>query len=424
MFYQQTILDNGITVITERMDSVGSIALGIWTRVGSRDERVEQAGMSHFMEHMMFKGTPTRTAVDISRAFDAMGAELNAFTSKETTCYYARFLDAHLEEAFDILADMVVNSTFTDENISSEREVVLEEIARTTDTPEDYVFDVAADALWPTAPLGRPVLGRQDTVARFDHEDCVAYHAAHYTASNLVVSAAGNLDHDAIVRLTQSKLGGLPAGERLVRAEHPAQVSRPMALLKRETEQAHVVYALPYLPAGDPDRFASSLLDNVLGSGMSSRLFQEVREKRGLVYAIYTYASSYTGAGSYAVYAGTRPVNIEQVVSIVVDELRRAHSSGVSAEELARAKESSIGQLALAMESPRQHMVTLGRCRVLDRELLSFEETEERVRSVELEDVARVADRVFSGTPTLAVISNLEPGQISEHFANQDALRS
>jgi predicted Zn-dependent peptidase len=423
MFYQQTILDNGITVITERMDSVASVALGMWVRVGSRDETTGQAGMSHFMEHMMFKGTPTRTAMDISRSFDAMGAELNAFTSKETTCYYARFLDAHLEEAFTILADMVVNSTFTDEDISSEREVVLEEIARTTDTPEDYVFDVASDALWPTAPLGRPVLGHRDTVSLFDHADCAAYHTARYTASNLVVSAAGNLDHDEIVRLAQNKLGGLFKGKRLTRVEHPAQTNRPMALLKRETEQAHVVYTLPYLPANDPDRFAATLLDSVLGGGMSSRLFQEVREKRGLVYAIYTYASSYEGAGSYGVYAGTRPANIEQVVAITVEELRKMHASGVSAEELARAKESSIGQLALAMESPRQHMVMLGRNRVLDHDLLSIEETEERVRAVRLEDVSRVADRVFSGVPTLAIISNMESDQLSGCFADQDVLR-
>lgn len=371
----------------------------------------------------MFKGTPTRTAMDISRSFDAMGAELNAFTSKETTCYYARFLDAHLEEAFTILADMVVNSTFTDEDISSEREVVLEEIARTTDTPEDYVFDVASDALWPTAPLGRPVLGHRDTVSLFDHADCAAYHTARYTASNLVVSAAGNLDHDEIVRLAQNKLGGLFKGKRLTRVEHPAQTNRPMALLKRETEQAHVVYTLPYLPANDPDRFAATLLDSVLGGGMSSRLFQEVREKRGLVYAIYTYASSYEGAGSYGVYAGTRPANIEQVVAITVEELRKMHASGVSAEELARAKESSIGQLALAMESPRQHMVMLGRNRVLDHDLLSIEETEERVRAVRLEDVSRVADRVFSGVPTLAIISNMESDQLSGCFADQDVLR-
>lgn len=404
MFYRKTVLDNGITVISEPMDSVRSITLGIWFAVGSRDESAPEAGMSHFMEHMMFKGTPTRTARSISEEFDRFGAELNAFTSKEYTAYYSRFVDEHLHRAFEVLADMVVNSNLDDPSCTSEREVVIEEIARMEDSPDDQIHELFSHALWPTHPIGLPILGSRDTVGGFDNAQSVAFHSRHYLTGNAVVAAAGNVDHDELVALAETKLAGLSAGPRSTRPVAQAAGCSRLTVLPKETEQAHICYGVAAMNAHHPDRFALSLLDGVLGGGMASRLFQEIREKRGLAYAVYSYSALYQDTGEFAVYAGTRPSNAEEVVELIRTELDRVANEGVTPDELDRVRQAATGHLVLGMESTRNRMQRLGKNEVTGGEILSADEIMERFNAVTMEDVRRVSAEVLSAEKALAVI--------------------
>lgn len=405
MFYEKTVLDNGITVITEHMEGVRSAALGFWVRVGGRDESPAEYGMSHFMEHMLFKGTTTRSALDISTAFDALGAEFNAFTSREYTCFYARLLDERLALGFEILADMLVNSTFAHKDILPEREVVLEEIARSQDTPDDYVYDVFSDAMFPHDPLGRPVLGTPDTVSGFDTDEMLRYHDAHYTTGNLAVVACGNVDHAALVDLALRCLSGLPAGSWLDRPKVDSRERTMLSCVKKETEQANIILGAPSVVNNDPRRFAYSLLDIIIGGGMSSRLFQEIREKRGLVYSVYASSQPYEGAGIFEMYAGTRPENVAEVVKVATEQFALAAQDGVSDDELARAKELAAGSFVLGTESTRTRMSRLGRLAVLDLPVDSIDEMIEKYRAVTIDEVNDAARALFTQDMTLAVVS-------------------
>jgi predicted Zn-dependent peptidase len=404
-FYQKTVLDNGITVITERMDAVRSVSLGIWFKVGSRDETDVNQGISHFMEHMMFKGTEKRDALTISQDFESIGAEQNAFTSKEYTCYYARFVDDKLPRIVEILGDMVTSSVFAQEAIDSEREVVIEEIARSEDTPDDYVFELFSREIYPTHALGRPIIGTRDVVGAFAHADCIAYRDSHYHSGNCVVVAAGSIDHDELVQLCREHLSSLPKGAGNTREEVVEKTRGKFAFMTKDTEQAHIIYGMPGLSLGEEDRFAGSILDTALGGGMSSRLFQEVREKRGLAYAIYATTIPYVGSGQFVTYAGTRPSNTEKVLSIIHSEFKKVLDEGITADELERIREYVIGHIVLSTESTSSRMLRLGKSAISDVELLSLDELIERYRSVTLEDLARVSARVLDQTPTVAIIS-------------------
>ncbi|MBN1192576.1 MAG: insulinase family protein [Coriobacteriia bacterium] len=404
MFYDKTVLDNGITVMTESMDTVRSVTLGIWCAVGSRDESAPEAGMSHFMEHMMFKGTPTRTAADISQAFDRLGAELNAFTSKEYTCYYARLLDQHTSDAVEILSDMVVSASLEQDACSSEREVVLEEISRFEDSPDDRVHELFASTLMPSHPLGLPVIGTRDTVGTFDHDAAAAFHREHYRTGNIVVAAAGALAHDDIVRMVEEHLV-LPRGERTARV-HAVPTTEPcLKVLTKDTEQAHICWGVAGLPARDPDRFTLAVLDGVLGGGMASRLFQEIREKRGLAYAVYSYHAQYQDTGQFVVYAGTRPDNAAEVIGLIREGVDALCADGISADELDRVRESIKGQMILGLESTRSRMTRLGKSEVTDGELLSLDEIIERIDAVTTGGVQEMAQRIFDGNHALAIIA-------------------
>lgn len=412
MFYRKTVLDNGITVMSEPTDSVRSVALGIWFAVGSRDENPLEAGMSHFMEHMMFKGTSTRSAKDISEAFDRLGAELNAFTSKEYTCYYSRFVDDHLPTAFELLADMVVDASLADDAAASERQVVIEEIARMEDTPDDRIHEIFANALWPDHPIGLPILGSRDSVGSFGHAEAVSFRAKHYLTGNCVVAAAGSVDHDALVALTERHLGSLTQGPRSVRPVAQAAGESRISLLAKETEQAHICYGVETMNAHHPDRFALSILDGVLGGGMSSRLFQEIREKRGLAYAVYSFAALYQDTGEFAVYAGTRPENAEEVIRLIRAETERIAASGVTPAELDRVRQSVKGHLVLGMESTRVRMTRLGKNEVSGGEILSADEIVERFDAVTMDDLERVAGTVLDRQKVLAIIGPFTEEQL------------
>jgi predicted Zn-dependent peptidase len=412
MFYERTELPNGITVMTESMDSVRSITLGIWFAVGSRDESPAEAGMSHFMEHMMFKGTPTRTAFDISETFDRLGAELNAFTSKEYTAYYSRFVDEHLPTAFEVLADMVVSASLDDESCESEREVVIEEIARMEDTPDDRIHEIFSHALWPDHPIGLPILGSRETVGSFDHARSAEFRSHHYVTGNCVIAVAGNVRHDEVVELAQRFLGALPAGKRSVRpAAHAAGASR-LSVLTKETEQAHICYGVATMNAHHPDRFALAVLDGVLGGGMASRLFQEIREKRGLAYAVYSFSALYQDTGQFAVYAGTRPANVEEVVKLMRLEMERIAEKGVEPDELERVRQAATGHLVLGLESTRMRMQRLGKNEVTGGEILSADEVIQRFEAVTMDDLRRVSAEALTAEKVLAVIGPFEAEQL------------
>lgn len=412
MYCDKTVLDNGITVVSEHMDSVHSVALGFWVYAGARDEAPRFYGMSHFMEHMLFKGTPSRSALDISTAFDALGAELNAFTSRECTCFYSRVIDEHLPEAFEILADMVVNASFDQDAIDLEREVVIEEIARNEDSPDEYVYDLFADAMFPTHPLGRPVLGNRTTVGGFESADMHEYHDAHYTTGNLVVAASGNVSHEQLVELSKKYLSEMKPGERQHRAFSAESQRARLACLQKETEQAHILVGYPAFDTNDSRRFALGILDTALGGGMSSRLFQEIREKRGLVYSVYTTTQLFEDAGVFAAYAGTRPDNVREVLDVMRQEFSAAAAKGITQEELDRARELICGNFVFSMESTRAHMTRLGRLFVLGLEARSPEQTLEDYRSVTLQQVNEVAGDLLSQEPTVAVVSPYSQGDI------------
>jgi predicted Zn-dependent peptidase len=404
VFYERTVLSNGVTVITESIPSVRSIAVGIWVAAGSRDENPEEAGISHFLEHMMFKGTPTRSATDISEAFDRLGAEVNAFTSEETTCYFSRVVDHHAPEAFSILADMVVRPLFEESASVSEREVVLEEISRIEDTPDQKADELFTETLWAGHPVGLPVIGRAETVGGFTPAHLRSYTSRHYRTGDIVVAAAGNLAHDAMVDLVCDHLAGLPVGERADRVLSTPTAERRVVVATKELEQAHICWGTLALAANDPDRFTLDLLNAVLGGSMASRLFREIREKRGLVYAVQSYVSRRADTGGITVYAGTRPDNSAEVIRLITEEVAKVLESGIDAEELARAKDSVEGALVLGLENTNRRMMRLGGAEAGSLELLSIDEVMERYAAVTLQDVHRVAKATLGGPRTLAVV--------------------
>ena len=405
MFYNKTVLDNGVTVISERMEGVRSVALGLWVRVGNRDEAVSEYGISHFMEHMLFKGTPTRNAQDISVAFDSLGAELNAFTSREYTCFYARMIDDNLPKGFEILSDMLVNAAFRQEDIDPEREVVIEEINRAEDGPEDRVYDVFSDAMFPTHPLGRPVLGNRERVGSFVTADMKSYHDRHYTSENIFVVCTGSVDHDALVEMAQRYLADVVGGPRLKRTDEPEASRKLFACEQKDCEQAHILFGTPTIDAAHDARFAHAIMDAALGGGMSSRLFTEIREKRGLVYSVYTMSSLNEDCGSFSMYAGTRPENVGEILEVTRKEFARFVNEGIACDELQRIKEMVCGNLVLGMESTRAHMTRLGRLACASRPITSLDEVLERYRSVTVDEVNEIANKILTQEPTIAIVS-------------------
>lgn len=384
---------DGLRVVTEEVSSVRSLAVGLWVRTGSRDEDPAQAGISHFLEHLLFKGTKDHSATEIAEIFDGMGASVNAATSKESTHLYARFLDEHTDRAFEVLSQMLLGPTYPE--VDSEREVVLEEIAMYEDEPQDRVHDVLADAVFGEHPLGCRVLGRSEVISSIPVPEISEYHQARYRAPTLVVAAAGNLEHAAIASLAEKHLS--PAGGES--DSPPPDTSQDPARLRfyaKETEQYHICFGAPGIARGDERRFTLGILDSVLGGSTSSRLFREIREKRGLAYAVGTYADQFIERGLVAIYVGTREENLEEVGEVIGREVNRIRSEGISAEELERAKENLKGRMVLGLESTPARMSRLARSILFDVELLTIDELLARVDAVTLEDVAELAAELWA----------------------------
>jgi predicted Zn-dependent peptidase len=391
--HQLTELDSGVRVVTEAMPSVRSVALGFWMRVGSRDETPEQAGISHFLEHLLFKGTDRFSSTEIDQIFDGLGAEINAGTSKETTSVYSRFLDQHLDRAFDVMADMVLRPTYPD--IDSERQVVIEEIAMYEDEPSDKVHDVLSEAVFGEHPLGRPIIGKADVISSVPVPDIAAYHDSRYTGANLVVSAAGQVEHDHLVSLVEAAVSPRPGDPN---ATGPVEAGRTprVCFHQKQTEQYHLALGAPGIARDDDRRYILRVLDTILGGSSSSRLFQEVREKRGLAYSVYSYSSQYLGAGQVAIYVGTRPDRVSEAMEVIGAELRKLQDSTISPDELERAKENVKGRTVLSMESTLTRMNRLGSSVLMGLPVLSLDEIIAEIDKITLDDVQELARELWA----------------------------
>ena len=407
---RRTVLPGGLRVVTETLPTVRSAAFGIWVGVGSRDETPVLNGATHYLEHLLFKGTERRSALDISSALDAVGGEMNAFTAKEYTCYYARVLDNDLPLAIDVVSDMLTGSLIREEDILTERDVVLEEIAMTEDDPGDVVHDLFAQVMYGSSPLGRPVLGTVDTINALTRDQVAGFYKRRYRPEHLVVAAAGNVDHAKVVRQVERAFAGSLTRTDVVPAE-PRGGSRALKtagkveILDRPTEQAHLVLGLPGLARRDDRRWALGVLNSALGGGMSSRLFQEVREKRGLAYSVYSYASSYADTGLFGIYAGCQPKRVEEVLKICREELQRVAEQGITDEELKRAIGQMSGSTVLGMEDTGSLMSRVGKAELCYGTHLSVDELLGKISAVTLDDVREVAASVLGAyQPSLAVI--------------------
>jgi predicted Zn-dependent peptidase len=405
--FERTDLDNGIRILTERMPEVRSATLGAWVGAGSRDEQPELSGATHFLEHLLFKGTSSRTAKDIAEAYDAVGGDVNAFTAKEFTCFYARTLDNDLPMSVEIIADMLQNSLLRQEDVDAERSVVLEEISMHEDAPDDIVFDLFTETIWGEHPLGRRVQGMSNTIAAMPRDEIDAYWRLHYKPGNLVVAAAGSVDHQLVVDGVTRAFSNSPAGpQRPARSgdEAPPFHGR-VAVLERPVEQVHLVFGSAGVARNDPRRWAFGVMNVVLGGGMSSRLFQEIREKRGLVYSVYSGHSSFAEAGLFTVYAATGEERVEEVLDLVRKEIDSVLEKGITAEELERGKGHLKGSIVLGLEDTSSRMSRLGKGELCHGEILSPDEMLARIEAVTLEDVHRSAEETIGATPwALAVV--------------------
>jgi predicted Zn-dependent peptidase len=418
---RSTVLDGGLRVVSEYLPSVRSVALGIWASVGSRDEDRPHAGATHYLEHLLFKGTRKRTALDISSAIDAVGGELNAFTSKEYTCYYARVLDTDLPLAVDVVSDMVIGSVIAPKEVDAERGVILEEIAMNDDDPSDVVHEAFMAKLFGDTPLGRPILGTVDSINKITREQIADHYAARYGPEHLVVAVAGGVDHDKLVALAADAFRPVLRAAR----PQPPRLSGPgvaepgtgVQLVSRSIEQANVILGSEGLARIDDRRFALGVLNAALGGGMSSRLFQEVREKRGLAYSVYSFTSQYADTGMFGVYAGCQPAKTDEVLAICREEIEKVVSRGLTDGELDRGKGQMRGQLVLGLEDPSSRMSRLGKSELVYDRLEPVDEILGKIEAVTNDDIREVAGLVLGRPKTLAVVGPFDDADFSAAVA-------
>ena len=416
MHYSLTTLSNGLRVVTDPMPDVRSVALGVWADAGTRDEQPNEAGAAHFLEHLLFKGSDRMSAREIAESFDAVGGRSNAFTSKEETCYWARLRDSDLPLGIEILSEMVRRPAFRQDEIDSEKHVVLEEINMNEDDPTDVAYEEFSRALWKGHDLERPVLGTKASITGMGRDDIHGFWSRRYHAASTVVSVAGRVDHGALADIAEVFFGDWHADES-PHDHTPATIEPRVAVRHRETEQTHLVFGGEGIKKGDERRFAYGLLNHVMGGGMSSRLFREIREQRGLAYAVYSFRFPYSDSGGYGVYVGTTPTQTEQVLNLVTAEFDKLVADGITSAELDRAKGHVQGSLALSEEDPNSRMIRLGRDELSGQEHLSLDETLARYEQVTLEDVRSVAREVLSGPKVIGATGPHDPAELEPFVA-------
>jgi predicted Zn-dependent peptidase len=411
---RREVLSNGLTILTEEMPHVRSVSIGIWIKTGSRHESPEWNGISHFSEHMVFKGTKTRNAEQIAREVDSVGGNMDAFTAKECICFDVKVLDEHLPKALDILSDLVLNPVFDAGELKRERGVILEEIKMDEDNPDYLVHEIFTQNFWKDHPLGKPILGTKETVKRFEQEILFDYYRRFFIPNNMIISVAGNLNHARIVDLVKEKFALLKAGPNGFHQEAPKVQARINMRNKKALEQVQICIGVPSLPIGHERRFSSYILNTLLGGGMSSRLFQSVREKQGLAYAIYSELNPYRDTGCMCVYAGTSRENAQRVVQSVVAEFKKLKHETVPAEELRRAKDQLKGSLMLSLESSTARMSNLARQELYFDRFYSMDEIIHRVEAVTVEDLKQLANEYFqTNCIAVTVLGNLNGLKIS-----------
>jgi len=418
---RRTTLDSGLRVVTEALPGLRSVTIGAWVGTGARDEDDEHAGASHFLEHLLFKGSSQRTAREIAEAVESVGGEMNAFTLHEQTVFYVRVPDTELDLALDIISDVVWRPAFRSDEVESERRVILEEIGMRDDTPDDLVHDLFAGTVFPGHPLGREVLGGAASITKMPREAIAEYHAAHYRPSNVVLAAAGNLAHDDLLkRLTPH----LPAtgGDRPGRLHPELSESRALTVARRDSEQAHMVLGVRSIAQLDPDRYALAVLNQTLGGGMSSRLFQEIREQRGLAYSVFSYRGAYDETGVLAIYAGTSPETAHETLDLIEGELQRlVDDGGIPERDLVAAKGHLVGALTMSLETSSSRMRRIGGAELIEGEIPSIDDVVGRIEAVTAGDVARVVQRVIAGAPrSLTVVGPFGEGDFAD-FAGRRA---
>ncbi len=420
---RRSVPPGGVRVLTESMPGLRSATFGAWVGVGSRDEASGHHGSTHFLEHLLFKGTGRRTAMDIATAFDAVGGEANAVTGKEHTCYYARVLDDDLDLAVDVLLDMVTGATLDPDDVENERGVILEELAMNDDDPGDVAHERFGEVVLGRHPLARPIGGTEDTIEAVGRDDIAAHYAEHYGAPTLVLTAAGGVEHDALCAAVEAHLRGSgwdldPAAAPVARrpaAGAPDALPLPgegsTLVVRRSTAPATVVLGCPALTATDPDRYVMSVLNAVLGGGMSSRLFQEVREKRGLAYSVYSFAAAWSDAGYFGIYAGCTPAKVDEVVTLCHAELERLAEHGLDDEELGRAHGQLCGGIVLGLEDSGSRMSRLGKAEIVHGHFTGVEESLARVRAVDASQVQALAARLAAQPRSLVVVGPFDEGR-------------
>ncbi|GGH16304.1 M16 family metallopeptidase [Silvibacterium dinghuense] len=392
---RRTILPNGLTILTEKMNHIRSVAMGVWIGAGSRHELPEVNGISHFVEHMVFKGTKSRSAQRIAREVDAIGGNLDAFTGKETVCFNMKVLDEHVPTALEVLSDLVLNPVFSPEEIDRERGVILEEIKMDEDNPDYLVHEIFTQNFWKDHPLGKPILGTKETVKSFERDTLFGYYDSRFLGGNMVFSAAGNIEHDEFVERVTRKFESLPAGQSVNGGEPPKTAARINLRNKKSLEQVQLCLGVPSPPVADEQRYVTLVLNTVLGGGMSSRLFQTVREERGLAYAIYSDLSPYRDTGALCVYAGTSSSKAIEVVKLVMEEFGKLKQVPLSADELRRAKDQLKGNLLLSLESSMSRMSNLARQQMYFNYFFGLQEILDKVEHVTAEQVMEMAQTLF-----------------------------
>lgn len=392
--YSKSILPNGIRVVSESIPYVKSVTLGVWVGTGARSEQDYNHGISHFIEHLMFKGTATRTAREIAEEVDAVGGQLNAFTAKEHTCYYVKVLDSHVDLAIDMLSDMLLRSKFDPEDINREREVVLEEVHMYDDTPDELIHDIHLGKIWPGHRLGSNILGTKESIEKFDRTLVQEYYAKYYTPDNLVIAAAGNFVHEDLMKLVEKYFGKLTGSKAKLQTVPP--ILQPVrTVYNKDTEQVHLCLGMPGVPQKHPDIYGIHLLSNMLGGGISSRLFQSIREERGLAYSVYSYQTNYSDAGLLTIYAGTRPANVKQVMELILENIADLRKCKITEQELTKNKEQLKGSLMLGMESSSSHMSRIGKMEISLGRYVSLDEVIEKIERVTLADLQQIAAKIF-----------------------------
>ncbi|HVJ09119.1 MAG TPA: pitrilysin family protein [Acidisarcina sp.] len=392
---RQTVLPNGLTILTERMEHVRSVAMGVWIKAGSRHETAEVNGVSHFVEHMVFKGTRSRSAQRIAREVDAIGGNLDAFTGKESICFNIKVLDEHVASALDVLSDMVINPVFSNDDIQRERGVILEEIKIDEDNPDYLVSEIFTQNFWKDHPLGKPILGTRETVKHFEQQTLFGYYGERFRGGNIIFSAAGNLEHDAFVEKVIQRFQGLPGGVSDGLGEKPKTASRIILRNKKALEQVQLCLGVPSPPIAHDQRYVTLVLNTILGGGMSSRLFQTIREERGLAYAIYSDLNPYLDTGSLCIYAGTPASKALEVIELIMVEFRRLKQERLPADELRRAKDQLKGNILLGLESSTSRMSNLARQEMYFQYFFSMQEILDMVENVTAEQVMSMAQSLF-----------------------------